>query len=281
MNNLSRKFENLLASKKFLIMLHRGAHGGNIVENTADAVNIARKQGSDIVEIDISMSTDGDFFVFHDGGEPRLLNDNRNINTMSTKEIRSKYYYNELGQVLHKKVQKFEELLSGVSKDVFFNIDRSWDHWSTFLPYLDQFKERYEYFILKSPVEKELLELLDNHQVNYMYFPIINNEEELDLLEQYKNINVIGFEVIERDDMFTFINSNRFDKYKSNGYLFIVNAINLDDDTKLFGSLSDEVSITVNPDLGWGKILEMGVNGIQTDWIDLLYNYRENKFTKN
>lgn len=281
MNNLSRKFENLLASKKFLIMLHRGAHGGNIVENTADAVNIARKQGSDIVEIDISMSTDGDFFVFHDGGEPRLLNDNRNINTMSTKEIRSKYYYNELGQVLHKKVQKFEELLSGVSKDVFLNIDRSWDHWSTFLPYLDQFKERYEHFILKSPVKKEFLEILDNHQVNYMYFPIINNEEELDLLEQYKNINVIGFEVIERDDMFTFINSNHFDEYKSNGYLFIVNAINLDDDTKLFGSLSDEVSITENPDLGWGKILEMGVNGIQTDWIDLLYNYRENKFTKN
>lgn len=278
MKELSSKFQELLKNNKFLIMLHRGAHGGNIVENTADAVNIALKQGTDIVEIDISMSTNGDFFVFHDGGEPRLLRDDRNINTMDSQTIEKKLYYNELGHVLHKKVQRFKELLSGVPTDVFLNIDRSWDHWEFFIPYLDQFKKRHEYFILKSPVKKELLEILDSHPIKYMYFPIIDNEEELDLLESFKNINLVGFEVIEKDDSFEFVTSSRFDKYKSEGYMFMANAINLDDDTKLFGSLGDGVAIKNDPDLSWGKILKMGVNCIQTDWVDLLYRYRDGNF---
>lgn len=278
MKELNSKFINLLKNKKFLIMMHRGAHGGNIVENTSDAVNIALKQGADIVEIDVSMSTNGDFFVFHDGEEPRLLKDNRNINTMSTKTIEEKLYYNEVGHKLHKKVQKFEDLLSKVPDDTFLNIDRSWDHWDSFLTYLDQFKNRHEYLILKSPIEKEFLQMLDSHPVKYMYFPIINNEKELDLIESFKNINLVGFEVIEKGNSFEFIKSSRFKTYKSNGYMFLANAINLDDDTKLFGPLGDDIAITQNPDLSWGKMLEMGVNCIQTDWVSLLYRYRDGKF---
>lgn len=278
MNSLSHKFKKLLASQTFLTMLHRGSHGGNIVENTSEAVKIARKQGSDIVEIDISMSTDGEFFVFHDGSEARLFNNDKNILTMSTEEIRSQYYYNELGQKLNKKVQSVEELLDEIPQNIFLNIDRSWNHWQTFLPFLDQFIERHEYFILKSPVKKEFLELLENHPVKYMYFPIINNEEELNLLENYTHINLVGFEVIEREDTFKFANSKRFDNYKAQGYLFLANALNLDDETRLFGSLNDELSITEDPDLGWGKIIDMGMNCIQTDWIDLLYQYRKENY---
>ncbi|MGM0123505.1 hypothetical protein IGI37_000877 [Enterococcus sp. AZ194] len=278
MKELNCKFQELLISKKFLIMLHRGAHGGNIVENTGDAVNIALKQGTDIVEIDISRSTDGDFFVFHDGSEPRLLREERNINTLSTKEIREKLYYNELGCVLHKRVQKFDELLCELSVDVFLNIDRSWGNWIDFVPYLDQFKERHEHFILKSPIKKEYLDILDNHPIKYMYFPIIYNEKELRMLESYNNINVVGFEVIEADDSFSFIQAHCFDRYKDDGCLFMANAINLDDDTKLFGSLGDDIAITQNPNLSWGQMLKMGINCIQTDWVDLLYKYRDGNF---
>ncbi|MFD3261796.1 glycerophosphodiester phosphodiesterase family protein [Paenibacillus lentus] len=275
MSQLKSKFLELLKSKDFLILLHRGAHGGNIVENTANAVNIALREGADIVEIDISMSTDGDFFVFHDGGEKRLLDDSRNINTLSTTEIEEKYYYNELGHVLHKKVERFSKLLENIQQDVFLNIDRSWDYWETFIPYLDQFVDCHPYFMLKSPVKKEFLDILDKHPIKYMYFPIIYNTDELDLLETYENINFVGFEVIEKDESFEFINSQRFDKYKQSDYMFLANAINLDDDTLLFGSLTDEVAITRDPDEAWGAMLKMGINAIQTDWVDLLLRYRD------
>lgn len=277
MKKINAKFEQLLEEKKFLTLLHRGANGGNIVENTADAVNIACRQGSDIVEIDISKSTDNDFFVFHDGGESRLLKTDKNLNEMSTAEIQKLFYYNELDCQLHKKVQFLKELLDKIPTDVFLNIDRSWEHWETFIPYLDSFEERHGYFMLKSPVKKEYLDILENHPVKYMYFPIIYNLEELDLIESYQNINLIGFEVIEKEDDFDFINSPRFDKYKKEGYMFLANAINLDDDTKLFGSLDDNLAITQAPELSWGKMLTMGINVIQTDWIDLLLAFREGK----
>ena len=76
------KFIEKLHSNKFVILVHRGSHGGNIVENTSDAVKVSLLQHADIVETDISMSTDGDFFIFHDGGEARLLNESRNIRTV-------------------------------------------------------------------------------------------------------------------------------------------------------------------------------------------------------
>ncbi|EAF1189197.1 TPA: glycerophosphodiester phosphodiesterase family protein [Enterococcus faecalis] len=278
MKKLNKKFDYLLKNKKFLIMLHRGAHGGNIIENTSNAVNIAIKQGTDIVEIDISKSTDGYFYVFHDGGELRLLNEKRNINKMSSSDIESKFYYNELGALLNQKVQRLSELFLQVPTNVFINIDRSWEHWKTFIPYLDNFKDRHEYFILKSPIKKEFLDILETHPIKYMYLPIIYNLEELSLLETYKNINVIGFEIIENSEDFNFIKSSRFDNYKKGGYMFMANSINLDDDTQLFGSLSDYLAITQDPILSWGKMLKLGINTIQTDWVDLLFKYRNDNF---
>lgn len=278
MRKLNDAFLTMLDEKKFLIVLHRGAHGGNIVENTVAAAKIANKQKVDIVEIDISMSIDGDFFIFHDGEEKKLLNEERNINTLTTEEIESKFYYNELCKKLHKKVERAKDFFEQVPSGIFLNIDRSWDHWETFIPFLDNYETLHPYFVLKSPVKKEFLDILEKHNVKYMYFPIIYNLDELDLLETYKNINLVGFEIIENGNKFEFINSERFDKYKQGDYMFLANSINLDDDTKLFGPLCDDAALLGNPDEVWGKMLDMGINAIQTDWADFLYQYRQSLF---
>ena len=275
MKKLNQPFKELLNSKKFLIMLHRGSHGGNIIENTTKAVNLSHRRKVDIVEIDIVQSTDGDFFVFHDTNEPRLLQEERNINTLSTEEIEACFYHNDIGHVLHQKVEKLEDLLKNVEKEVFINLDRSWEHWETFIPYLDNFEEWHQHFILKSPVKREYLDILEKHEIKYMYMPIVYNEGDLDIIESYENINFVGFEVIEKSDDFSFILSERFDKYKEENYLFLANAINLDDDVKLFSHLDDETAILGNPEDSWGKMLELGINAIQTDWSDVIYEYRQ------
>ena len=53
--------------KKILIAAHRGTCGGNIVRNTIPAYENALKHGADIIEVDVIMSTDGDFYTFHNG----------------------------------------------------------------------------------------------------------------------------------------------------------------------------------------------------------------------
>ena len=58
---------------KILIAAHQGTSGGYIVPNTIPAFENALKHGCDIIEVDAVMSTDGDFFAFHDGKEKVIL----------------------------------------------------------------------------------------------------------------------------------------------------------------------------------------------------------------
>ena len=45
----NQQFEKKLLEKAFLILVHRGSHGGNIIENTSDAVKVASLQQADMV----------------------------------------------------------------------------------------------------------------------------------------------------------------------------------------------------------------------------------------
>jgi len=269
------KFIEKLHSNKFLILVHRGSHGGNIVENTSDAVKVSSLQHADIVETDISKSTDGDFFIFHDGGEARLLKESRNIRTFSTAEIQSKYFRNALGEKITKQVETLDYFYNHINHETFLNIDRSWDYWDTFLPELDKYPEMHEYFVLKSPVKREYLEKLNNHQIQYLYFPIISNLDELKILADYPNLNIVGFEIIEKGNDFEFIESTEFDKYRNGDYMFLCNSIKLNDKTNLFGGLDDNLALLDGTDQSWDKILKLGINAIQTDWPDIFNEYRK------
>lgn len=37
--------------------------------------------------------------------------------------------------------------------------------------------------------------------------------------------------------------------------------------------LTDDLSVSQSPDLGWGRLTDMGFDIIQTDWAGLLKNY--------
>lgn len=268
------KFLEKLHQNKFLIVVHRGSHGGNVIENTSDAVKVSQLQHADMIEIDISMSTDNDFFIFHDGGEERLLNETRNIQELSTAEINSKHFRNALGETITKSVETFDYFYDHINHDVLLNIDRSWDYWDTFLPELDRYEAMREYFILKSPVKREYLEKLNNHSVQYLYFPIVTSVEDLEILADYPNLNIIGFEIIENKPQFTLINAPELDKYRNGDYMFLGNSIKLNDKTDLFGKLDDNLALLSGVDWSWSRILNFGINAIQTDWPDILNDYR-------
>ncbi len=272
----NRKFKQKLHDNAFSILVHRGSHGGNIIENTSDAVKVSTLQHADIVEIDISMSTDGDFFVFHDGGEKRLLGETSNINTLSTEEIEEKRFRNSLGEKITKQIETFDYLYNHIDHDIFLNIDRSWNYWDTFLPELDKYIDMHEYFVLKSPVKREYLEKLNNHHVQYLYFPIIASLEELKIIADYPNLNIVGFEIIEPEDDFEFVRAAEFDKYRNGDYMFLCNSIKLNDKTDLFGGLDDNLALLKGFDRSWDAVLNLGINAIQTDWPDILNEYRNN-----
>ena len=76
---INRILNRELAEKKTLIAVHRGAWGGNVIENTIASYEIARFMGADMFECDLAQSTDGVVYVIHDGGEKRLFGREENI----------------------------------------------------------------------------------------------------------------------------------------------------------------------------------------------------------
>ena len=129
--------------------------------------------------------------------------------------------------------------------------------------------------ILKSPVQKSYLDLLDAHPVKYAYMPIIKKVSEMEQVEAYQNINLIGMEIIAESQESPFFQDETIQRIKEKDLFIWVNAIKLDDDHILFAKFDDDVSIIKGPEYGWQKIVEKGADMIQTDWPSLLNNYRQ------
>lgn len=271
----NKLFKQKLHENKFMILVHRGSHGGNIVENTSEAVRVSRLQHADVAEIDIAQSTDGKFYIFHDGRESRLLGIDKNIKKLSSEEIEQLFYFNSIGEEIAQKVEDFDYLYNHIDHQTFLNIDRSWFYWETFLPFLDKYPVMHEYFILKSPPERKYLQILNDHKIKYLYFPIIDDPDQLDVLTDYPYLNIVGLELVDQTKDLDLIKSDKLREYLDNDYMVLADSLKLNSRVDLFGGLDDNLALLDDPDKAWSKILKTGINAIQTDWPDVLNDYRK------
>lgn len=275
--NINRLLSKEIKEKRSLIAVHRGYPGGNIVENTIPAFYNALKVGGDMFEMDLIKSTDGVLYIFHDGMEERNFKIKENIKTMSSKEIDSLCYYNSVDAKTDYKVILFEDAIKEFKNNELYNIDRAWG----ILPEVFKILDKYnvvQQALLKSPVKKEVLEFLDSYDTKYMYMPIVYSMEEVYEVLKYDNINVVGVEIIAENEECDLFKQKNIEKIKNENLFVWVNAITLDNRTKLFAGLDDDISVIENPDKGWGKLYEKKIDILQTDWPSLMYEYRKKYF---
>ena len=176
-----------LDAKKVLIAVHRGAWGGNIIEGTVPSLELALKMGADMFECDLSKSTDGVIYAFHDTQEPRLLKTKQNVKTMTSAEIDALEFYNSIDEPSGKHVQRFEEVVKYFTHGELFNIDRSWPILAETHELLKNYPHVVKQAIIKTPVKDEYLEFFQNCPVKYMYMPIVYNMEEGSDLRQHQH----------------------------------------------------------------------------------------------
>ena len=89
-----RRLNGVLNSKKVLIAVHRGCRCGNIVENTLKGLKAVWRMGGDIAEVDVSASSDGVLYAFHDDMEKYLLEKDVNIRELPSHEVDRLIYRN-------------------------------------------------------------------------------------------------------------------------------------------------------------------------------------------
>ena len=271
------------ARNKVLICAHRGSWHGNIIQNTTLAYKAALMQGADIVETDTSMSYDGEVFSMHDGVEWRLLGRNRKAQYLTADQIAHGQTLNALGEPSSHCVQRLEEVLAYLCHGELLNVDRVWRAGDKVLPILDRFPHMAQQAIVKAPLkERQILEQLNEHPVKYMFMPICYNLAEVEAALQYKDVNMVGVELIASSTADELYQDDSIAYMHSKGLFCWANALTLTDVPlylPLYGDLDDDRSIAEAPANGWGRMMDKGIDVIQTDWPALVKNYRAERFS--
>ena len=123
--------------------------------------------------------------------------------------------------------------------------------------------------LLKSGVHERLLKELEDSKTGLMYMPIVKTMEEWELVKQY-DINVAAAELIFDDVASPLAQKEFIEELKEQGIVPWVNAITLNDETILSGGLDDNNAIANGFDENWGKLIDLGFEIIQTDWLNRL-----------
>jgi len=276
-----QRIRDLLDRKKsespVMIAAHRGASGGNIIENTCCGFECALKNGADILELDVVRSTDGKLYVFHDGNEHRLLGIEENIKTLSSDQIEKLTYYNPSRKMTGFKVERFEKVLSHFKgREVLMNVDRAWKIWPDVLEAVRKY-DMWRQVIIKSPVQRTYLDVLKDYPEPVMYMAIVENEEHLRILKEYPTVNLVAMEMIFLTEQDSHIAPQRIERYHEDGLLLWVNALRLHDEWNRSAHHDDNVAILEDMDRGWGWLADYGFDIIQTDWPLLMRNYLNGK----
>ena len=275
--NLNRKF----AEKGVLIGAHRGAWHGNIIQNTTWAFKAALMMGADIVETDTTATRDGVVYCIHDGVEPLLFGPPRNTVYMTSAQVDTYSTLNVLGVQNLCHAERLEEVCAFLNHGELINIDRSWMAKGLVPSILDKHPHMLSQAILKAPMRHpEVIAQLNEHPTKYMFMPICFTIKDIEDALSYKDVNTVGVEMIATSPDSELLTKEGVEFAHAHGLFTWVNTLvitDLEPDETLCAGHDDDVSIKDDPAKGWGWLMDLGVDVLQTDWPSLVRDYRAQK----
>ncbi len=273
---LNELINSVATKRRPVIVSHGGVAVGSTVPNTSLAVTGALASGAEWVKIDVSGSSDGVLYAFHDGFEEELLGiSGRNIQSMPASEIDELSYVWADRPGRRARVERLTNLLEEhKGTDVVFALDRSWWRWPAMLRILDGL-EMASQIMLKVPAwEPEALRRLSEHRIPYPVLAICGEVDDVDEALSYESLNVVGAELIAHDSRSAWFNSDALAAVREKKLLTWVNSEKLTTGIPLFGGHDDELALTEGPEAAWGILLDLGIDAVQTEWPWLLRDYR-------
>ena len=264
------------AKERRLIVAHRGVSGGNIPCNTLAAYEIALRQGTDMIEIDVEMSADGKLIIFHPGMEPIHLWCAERLTRMTAEEISHLRYVNFDRNPTQFGIATLDEVLEQFGNRCLINVDKFWGH-----P-----KEIYEAIrrhgmidrvVVKSALNEKVLSVLEEVAPDVPFMPIVRDTHPEHENLMRRKINYIGAEVLFREESAEVASPAFLDRMHRDGKLVWANAIIYNYREQLSAGHSDDRSLTGDPADGWGWLAKRGFDLIQTDWPLMMREYLESE----
>ena len=265
-------FENRQEKGSPFLAAHRGVCGANIPCNTLAAYKIAVDQGADVVEIDVAISKDGKYFAFHPWTEPIFLKCGCYLHDMTAEEIEKIYILNQDETPTSYKIPTLAEVLALLKDKVYINVDKFWTDIEGISREIREAGVE-DQVIVKTGIDEKTLAEVKKYASDFMFIPIIREDNGLTDRLMADGINVIGAEVIFDCEDAEVISKSYVEGMHKKGLMVWVNTIIFDERSVLSAGHTDDISLTDSPDAGWGWVIDRGVDMIQTDWTLSLNQY--------
>ena len=264
-------FENRKELNRPFLAAHRGVCGANIPCNTLAAYKIATDLGADVVEIDVSKTKDGKFYVFHPWMEPVFLK-SKYICDMTAEELEKERLVNQDSVKTSYKVPTLSEVFTLLKDKAYINVDKFWTDVEGITAEIRKAGVEKQ-VIVKTNVDEKSLEEVEKYAPDLMFVPLVRSKDEITEKILNRNINLIGVEVLFKSDSEDCISDEYIKAMHDKGLLVWTNSIIYDENDIINGYHSDDVSVVDSPDKGWGWLIDKNVDFIQTDWLLMLQNY--------
>ena len=260
------------ALSRTLITAHRGVWGGNIPGNTLASFEIALRQGADMIELDVSNSSDGELFVFHPGMEHVFLHSDRELPDMTASEIRELRFRNSDSTPTQFGINTFDEALEALKGRCYINVDKFWNNVDAIVKAIRRHNMMDQILVKTRPDENVYRYLEENApDVNYMVILKDHDDQSEQLLK--RKLHYAGAEVLFANEESELASSAYVERMHKAGLLVWVNAIVYNHKTVLTAGHNDDISVVGRMDEGWGWLLDKGYDIIQTDWPMMLKAY--------
>lgn len=264
-----------------LICAHRGVSAGNIPCNTIAAFSVALAQGADMIELDVTESRDGRFFVFHPGKESAHLKSHKLISAMKANKVKKLRYVNQDNDETQFRVDELCDILDFLKGKCYINLDKFW----TDIPGISKEIRRVgveNQVVVKTALKDKYLQQLKECAADFMFLPIVRDEDRVTDMLRSQGINCIGAEVLFESDSAPVASQDYIRRMHEKGMILFANAIVYNYKEVLSAGHNDDISAAGEPERGWGWLIDRGFDIIQTDWCGMLkqfMNHREGRQT--
>lgn len=276
-DEMKRQFDLKKEAQKHVILTaHRGVCGGNIPCNTLDAFKAALLQKADMIELDVGRSKDGTLYIFHEGCERAQLKCETPFRQMTDKEISELRYVNADGVFTSNKVNTVDEAFSFLKDKCYINVDK-FDLYPDDIIKAIKKHDLMSQVVVKTPAENMKLDIIEAIAPELPYIVIINEEDKVTDEIASRNINFVGVETVFKSESSPVATDEYRRKIHERGLLLWGNGIVFNYKRVLSAGHSDDISITGDPDNGWGWLARKNFDIIQTDWPLQVRMYLEEK----
>lgn len=259
-----------------LVCAHRGVSVADIPCNTLSAFKVALEQGADIIELDVSKSRDGKFYVFHPGMEKAHLGISLLLSKLSSKSINRLRFLNQDNVPTVCRVNTLEEVLTFLRGKCYINIDKFWID----IPGISEVIRKTgveKQVIVKTDTTEKYLKQVAKYSPDFMFMPIVSKKDEVTDKLTSDGVNCIGAEVLFKLESDEVCSKEYIDSMHKKGKIVWVNSIVYNHKAVLSAGHTDNVAVTGEKDRGWGWLIDRNFDIIQTDWCLMLKNYIDEK----